>query len=129
MLSLLCVALAHNFKQTTASKFGVYTCAACSKGFTGFMKQALKCVGKFCATTPCMHTYSTSLFHCHADCNIMVHRHCEERAPACKAHIESGSYVTMSRRKIIHKAEDLDNLGRFLLEKVTQWPTHYTVEA
>ena len=49
----------------------------------------------------------------------MVHRHCEERAPACKAHIESGVYVTMSRRKIIRKAEDLDDLARFLLEKVS----------
>ena len=48
----------------------------------------------------------------------MVHRHCEDRVPPCKAHIESGSYVTMSRNKVVKKLEDLDNLGQFLLEKV-----------
>ena len=52
------------------------------------------------------------------DCYIMVHRHCEDRVPPCKAHIESGSYVTMSRNKVVKKLEDLDNLGQFLLEKV-----------
>ena len=50
-----------------------------------------------------------------------VIRHCVERAPPCKAHIESGSYVTMSRKKIIHKPEDLDDLGRFFLEKVAKF--------
>ena len=39
-------ALAHNFRQTTVSKFSIYHCEVCHKGFTGFMKQALKCVGK-----------------------------------------------------------------------------------
>ena len=53
------------------------------------------------------------------DCYIMVHRHCEDRVPPCKAHIESGSYVTMSRNKVVKKLEDLDNLGQFLLEKVS----------
>ena len=57
-------------------------------------------------------------FHPHADCDLMVHRHCEDRVPPCKAQIESGSYVTMSRKKVVRKAEDLDNLGQFLLEKV-----------
>ena len=57
--------------------------------------------------------------HLPTDCYIFVHRHCEERVPPCKAHIESGSYVTMSRNKVVKKLEDLDNLGQFLLEKVS----------
>ena len=40
------LALAHNFRLTTMSRFSVYTCATCNKGFTGFMKQGLKCLGK-----------------------------------------------------------------------------------
>ena len=39
-------ALAHNFKQTTGSRFSIQQCEVCHKGFTGFMKQALRCVGK-----------------------------------------------------------------------------------
>lgn len=49
----------------------------------------------------------------------MIHRHCEERAPPCKAQIESGSYVTMSRKKVVKGLEDLDELAQFLLEKVS----------
>ncbi len=48
----------------------------------------------------------------------MIHRHCDDRVPPCKAKIESGKYVTMSRKKVITKLEDLDDLGRFLLDKV-----------
>ena len=40
-------ALAHNFKQTSSSRFSMYQCEVCHKGFTGFMKQALRCVGKW----------------------------------------------------------------------------------
>ena len=40
-------ALAHNFKQTTSSRFSMHQCEVCHKGFTGFMKQALRCVGKW----------------------------------------------------------------------------------
>lgn len=47
-----------------------------------------------------------------------MHRHCEDRAPPCKAKIASGSYVTMSRKKVVKKLEDLDDLARFLLDKV-----------
>ena len=54
------------------------------------------------------------------DCDVMVHRHCEERAPPCKAQIESGSYVTMSRKKVVKNLEDLDELTQFLLEKVRE---------
>ncbi len=39
--------LAHNFKQTTGTRFSIHTCEVCQKGFAGFMKHALKCVGKF----------------------------------------------------------------------------------
>lgn len=49
---------------------------------------------------------------------MFAHRHCEDRAPPCKAQIESGSYVTMSRKKVVKKVEDLDDLGQFLLDKV-----------
>ncbi len=37
--------LAHNFKVVHAAKFSI--CDVCQKGFTGFMKQSTKCVGKF----------------------------------------------------------------------------------
>ena len=50
----------------------------------------------------------------------MVHRHCEERAPPCKTQIESGSYVTMSKKKVVKNLEDLDELTQFLLEKVRE---------
>ena len=50
---------------------------------------------------------------------MTIHRHCEDRAPPCKAQIESGYYVTMSRKKVVQKLEDLDELGQFLLEKVS----------
>lgn len=52
------------------------------------------------------------------DCELIVHRHCDDRVPPCKAKIASGSYVTMSRNKVVKKLEDLDDLGRFLLDKV-----------
>ena len=48
----------------------------------------------------------------------MVHCHCEDRVPPCKAQIESGNYVTMSRNKVVKKLRDLDSLSQFLLEKV-----------
>lgn len=48
----------------------------------------------------------------------MVHHHCEDRVPPCKAQIESGSYVTMSRNKVVKKLRDLDSLSQFLLDKV-----------
>lgn len=48
----------------------------------------------------------------------MVHRHCGDRVPPCKAQIESGSYVTMSRNKVVKKLRDLDSLSQFLLDKV-----------
>ena len=38
--------IVNNFKQTTGSQFSIQQCEACHKGFTGFMKQALRCVGK-----------------------------------------------------------------------------------
>ena len=41
-----------------------------------------------------------------------------DRASACKARIASGEYVTMSRKKVIKSVEDIDRLGRFLLDKV-----------
>ena len=50
----------------------------------------------------------------------MVHRHGEERVPPCKTQIESGSYVTMSRKKVVKNLEDLDELTQFLLEKVRE---------
>ena len=49
----------------------------------------------------------------------MIHHHCEDRVPPCKAQIESGSYVTMSRNKVVKKLRDLDSLSQFLLDKVT----------
>ena len=52
------------------------------------------------------------------DCDVLVHRHCVDRLSPCKAQIESGSYVTMSRKKVVQKLEDLDDLGQFLLDKV-----------
>ena len=48
----------------------------------------------------------------------MVHRHCKDRAPPCKAHIASGAHVTMSRKKVIQSLDDIDRLGKFLLDKV-----------
>ena len=48
----------------------------------------------------------------------MVHHHCEDRVPPCKAQIESGSYVTMSKNKVVKKLRDLDSLSQFLLDKV-----------
>ncbi len=38
--------LAHNFKQTTGNRFSIHICEVCQKGFSGFMKHALKCVGE-----------------------------------------------------------------------------------
>ncbi len=40
-------ALAHNFTLASIGRFSVYTCAACNKGFSGFMKHGLKCTGKW----------------------------------------------------------------------------------
>ena len=54
-----------------------------------------------------------------ADCGIVVHRHCEHRSPPCKAQIESGSYVTMSRKKVVKALDDLDDLAQFLLHKIS----------
>ena len=54
------------------------------------------------------------------DCGVVVHKHCEYRSPPCKAQIESGSYVTMSRKKIVKALEDLDDLAQFLMDKISQ---------
>ena len=43
----------------------------------------------------------------------------ENRCPPCKALIESGSYVTMSRKKIVKALDDLDDLAQFLLDKIS----------
>ena len=50
---------------------------------------------------------------------MVVHKHCENRCPPCKALIESGSYVTMSRKKIVKALDDLDDLAHFLLDKIS----------
>ena len=47
--------------------------------------------------------------------------------PPCKAQIESGSYVTMSRKKVVKNLEDLDELTQFLLEKVREMIYSYMV--
>ena len=65
-----------------------------------------------CATIQ-SHSYVCS------DCGAVVHKHCEYRSPACKAQIESGSYVTMSRKKIVKALDDLDDLAQFLLHKIS----------
>ena len=52
-------------------------------------------------------------------CGVVVHKHCENRCPPCKALIESGSYVTMSRKKIVKALDDLDDLAQFLLDKIS----------
>ena len=65
------------------------------------------------------HTHTQTHTHTHTDCDLIVHKHCEDRAPSCKAQIESGNYVTMSRKKVVKSLEDLDDLGKFLVEKVT----------
>ena len=52
-------------------------------------------------------------------CAVVVHKHCENRCPPCKALIESGSYVTMSRKKIVKALDDLDDLAQFLLDKIS----------
>ena len=100
------------------SRFGMYQCEVCHKGFTGFMKQALRCDGKsqnYCS----LNLYGfESIKSFLVDCYVMVHRHCEDRVPPCKAQIESGSYVTMSRNKVVKRLRDLDSLSQFLLDKV-----------
>ena len=60
-----------------------------------------------------------------ADCGMVIHRHCEYRTPPCKAQIESGSYVTMSRKKVVKELGDLDDLAQFLLHKVCT-TSHYS---
>ena len=50
---------------------------------------------------------------------MVVHKHCENRCPPCKALIEYGSYVTMSRKKIVKALDDLDDLAQFLLDKIS----------
>ena len=62
---------------------------------------------------PSIHSYVCS------DCGAVVHKHCEYRSPPCKAQIESGSYVTMSRKKIVKALDDLDDLAQFLLHKIS----------
>jgi hypothetical protein len=85
----------HNFVPIPIIK-GVL-CGVCHKGFTGFMRQCQTCAG----------------------CGVVVHKHCEYRSPPCKAQIESGSYVTMSRKKIVKALDDLDDLAQFLLHKIS----------
>jgi hypothetical protein len=87
--------LPHTFAATSIVK-GML-CEVCHKGFTGFMKHSLRCTG----------------------CGVVVHKHCENRCPPCKALIESGSYVTMSRKKIVKALDDLDDLAQFLLDKIS----------
>ena len=77
------------------------------------------------------HTYAhTALMHVHCimpytsciyttDCGVIIHKHCEYRVAPCKAQIESGSYVTMSRKKIVKTLDDLDDLTQFLMHKIT----------
>lgn len=64
--------------------------------------------------------FSLPLSHLtYPDCGVVVHKHCEYRNPPCKAQIESGSYVTMSRKKIVKALDDLDDLAQFLLHKIS----------
>ena len=70
---------------------------------------------------PCMAPPTHDIFFPSAECGeAMVHRHCRDRAPPCKAHIASGAYVTMSRKKVIKSLDDIDRLGKFLLDKVRE---------
>ena len=81
---------------------------------------ACVCVCVRVCTCVCVHVcvcLSQWLPSSPTDCDVLVHRHCAERLPPCKAQIESGSYVTMSRKKVVQKLEDLDDLGQFLLDK------------
>ena len=60
----------------------------------------------------------TYMYIC-SNCGAVVHKHCEYRSPLCKAQIESGSYVTMSRKKIVKALDDLDDLAHFRLHKIS----------
>ena len=52
-------------------------------------------------------------------CNVVVHKYCQERAPVCLGHaVEPGTNVSMNMDTVVHCSEELDQLTRFLIEKV-----------
>ena len=50
-------------------------------------------------------------------CDIKCHRHCAVRAKPCTVVVDT-SMVVNRNEKVVTSIEDVDNLGRFLLEKV-----------
>ena len=51
-------------------------------------------------------------------CGILVHKHCQDRAPICRDLSKPGQQVTMGTEVVVRQPEELDELAQFLVEKV-----------
>ena len=51
-------------------------------------------------------------------CDIKCHRHCAVRAKPCTVVVDTSMVVNRENEKVVTSIEDVDKLGRFLLEKV-----------
>lgn len=120
----------------------------CSKAFSGFLKQGSKCVSKctlslsqvFYSPPPSLpffhHFFPVppSLYpsYCTSDvyspiplssspfsaCGILIHKHCQNRAPLCNEVLRPGQQVIMATEIVVSDTDELDELARFLVVKV-----------
>lgn len=54
----------------------------------------------------------------HVVCDMKCHRHCAARAKPCTVVVDTSMVVNRENEKVVTSVEDVDKLGRFLLEKV-----------
>ena len=58
---------------------------------------------------------SSRLHYIHTACGLVVHKHCQDRAPVCEH--APGQLIRMASEKVVKTLDDLDDLAQFLVEK------------
>ncbi len=85
----------------------------CNKTFSGFLKHGSKCISEL-RLAGCHG--NTLHFYTPTGCGLVVHKHCQERAPVCE--LAPGQLVKRTSEQVVKTADDLDDLAQFLVEKV-----------
>ena len=112
----------HFFKQMNFAR--LVACFVCRKPFSGFLSNGLKCQGNYEIFT-CIYPITGVLLNHYVTngdmlaCDLKCHRHCAARAKPCLAHIDAGMVVSRENEKVVTSLDDVDKLGRFLVEKVS----------
>lgn len=146
--NFIAVQVVHSFKTSSMNKSQVcMVCSKAFSGFLKQGSKCVsKCTLSLCLVylyffpsfSPCFSCQSfpvpPSLYpsHCTSDmyspiplssspssaCGILIHKHCQNRAPLCNEVLRPGQQVIMATEIVVSDTDELDELARFLVVKV-----------